>query len=148
MPKPCAASSGRQRISTFGDSGAFRHIHRQIDMKRIIGFLFITFASLVLAADAVPTNKYSLSVGRVYESKPERPEWVFIFGGTSAIRGGETVCLSPETLKKLFKGLPRGSTLDCWPTCDGESEALAGHLDDLKKICTEAGIVFTIHPAG
>ena len=117
-------------------------------MKRIITLLFITFASLVLAADAVPPNKYSLSVGRVYESKPERPEWVFIFGGTSAIRGGETVCRSPETLKKLLKGLPRGSTLDWWPTCDGESKALVSHLDDLKKICTDAGIVFTVHPAG
>ena len=30
----------------------------------------------------------------------------------------------------------------------GESEALACHLDDLKKICTDAGIVFTIHPTG
>ena len=117
-------------------------------MKRIIGLLLITFASLVLAVDAIPPGKYSLSVGRVYESKPERPEWVFIFGGACAIRGGETVCRSPETLKKLLKGLSCGSTLDWWPTCHGESEALAGHLDDLKKICTEAGIVFTIHPAG
>lgn len=117
-------------------------------MKRIITLLFITSASLVLAADAVPPNQYSLSVGRVFESKPERPEWVFIFGGTTAIRGDEIVCRSPATLKKLLKGLPRGSTLDCWPTCRGESEASAAHLDDLKKICTEAGIGFTIHPAG
>jgi len=117
-------------------------------MKSIITFLFITFASWVLAADAIPPNKYSLSVGRVYESKPERPEWVFIFGGTSVARGGETVCRSPETLKKLLRGLPRGSTLTWSPTCHGESEALAGDLDDLKKICTEAGIELTIHPAG
>jgi len=117
-------------------------------MKKIITLVFITFASLVLAADEVPRNKYSLSVGRVYESRPERPEWVFIFGGTSATRGCETVCRSPETLKKLLRRLPRGSTLDWWPTCMGESEALAGHLDDLKKICTDAGIVFTIHPTG
>ena len=117
-------------------------------MKKIISFLIITIASLVLAADGPPSNKYSLSVGRVYESKPERPEWVFIFGGTSGIRGGETVCKSPATLKTLLKGLPRGSTLDWWPTCRGESAVLADHLDDLKKICKEAGIVFTIHPAG
>ena len=52
------------------------------------------------------------------------------------------MCKSPATLKTLLKGLPRGSTLDWWPTCSGESEALAGHLDDLKKICTDAGIVF------
>ncbi len=117
-------------------------------MKRIIALLFITFALWVLAADVVPPDKYSLSVGRVYESKPERPEWVFIFGGTSAIRGGETVCKSPGALKTLLKGLPRGSTLDWWPTCSGESVALAADLDDLKKICKEAGIVFTIHPAG
>ena len=129
-------------------NGTSRESHREISMKSIITLLFITFASLVLAADAVPSNKYSLSVGRVYESKPERPEWVFIFGGTSATRGGETVCRSPESLKKLLKGLPRGSTLDWWPTCQGESEALAGHLDDLKKISTDAGIVFTIHPGG
>jgi hypothetical protein len=76
-------------------------------MKRIIGLLFITFAWLVLAADAVPPNKYSLSFRRVYESKPERSEWVFIFGGTSAIPGGETVCRSPETLKKPLKNLPQ-----------------------------------------
>ncbi|OAI42675.1 hypothetical protein AYO41_00640 [Verrucomicrobia bacterium SCGC AG-212-E04] len=118
-------------------------------MKRIvITLLCITYASLVLAADAVPPNNYSLSVGRVFESKPDRPEWVFIFGGTNATRGGETVCRSPATLMTLLKGLPRGSTLDWWPTCEGESEALAGHLDELKKICTEAGIVFKIHPAG
>jgi len=117
-------------------------------MKRIITLLFITFVSLVLAADTVLPNKYSLSIGRVYESKPERPEWVFIFGNTSAIRGGETVCKSATSLKTLLKGLPRGSTLDWWPTCKGDSEALDGHLDDLKNICTEAGIVFTIHPAG
>jgi len=117
-------------------------------MKGILVLLFIMLAPAILAADAVPANKYSLSVGRVYESKPASPEWVFIFGGTSAIRGGETVCRTPETLKKLLRGLPRGSTLDWWPSCHGESDALAGHLDDLKKICTDAGIVFTIHPAG
>jgi hypothetical protein len=117
-------------------------------MKRITALLFVMLASLALAADAVPPGKYSLSVGRVYESKLGRPEWVFILGGTSATRGGETVCKSPATLKTLLKGLPRGSTLDWWPTCSGESEALAGHLDDLKKICTDAGIVFTIHLAG
>ena len=121
---------------------------KTIPTLSVVALLFIMFASFVLAADAVPPNKYSLSVGRVYESKPERPEWVFLFGGPSALRGGETVCRSPETLKKLLKGLPRGSTLDWWPTCDGESEALTGHRDDLKEICTEAGIVFTIHPAG
>jgi hypothetical protein len=117
-------------------------------MKGILTLLLIMFGSVIFAADAVPPNKYSLSVGRVYESKPERPEWVFIFGGTDAIRGGETVCRTPETLKKLLRSLPRGSTLDWWPSCHGESEALAGHLDVLKKICTDAGIVFTIHPAG
>ena len=117
-------------------------------MKGFLSLLFTTLASLVLAADAVPPAKYSHSVGRVYETKPERPEWVFIFGGTSATRGGETVCRSPESLKKLLGGLPRGATLDWRPTCSGESEALAGHLEDLKKICTEAGVVFTIHPAG
>jgi hypothetical protein len=106
----------------------------------------VPFAS---AADAVSApNRYSLSVARVYESKPEKPEWVFVFGGTSAIRGGETVCKSPASLKKLFQGLPRGSSLDWHPTCAGESEALAGHLDALKKICTDGGIVFTIHPSG
>jgi hypothetical protein len=131
-----------------GDFGAFCEFHRQIGMKKIIILLYMTFASLLMAADAVPPSKYSLSVGRVYESKPESPEWVFIFGGTNAIRGGETVCSSPETLKKLLKGLPRGSTLEWWPTCSGESEALAGHLDDLKRICTDGGVVFTIHPTG
>jgi hypothetical protein len=117
-------------------------------MNRIILLLLLNFAPFASAADAVPANKYSLSVGRIYESKPEHPEWVFIFGGTSAIRGGETVCKSPATLMKLLRGLPRGSTLDWHPTCSGESEALAGHLDDLKQACTDAGIVFTIHPAG
>jgi hypothetical protein len=117
-------------------------------MRRIITLLIITFVSLVLAADAGPPNKYSLSIGRVYKSKSERPEWVFILVRTSAIRGGETVCKTPATLKTLLKGLPRGSTLDWSPSCRGESEVLAGRLDDLKKICREAGIVFTIHPAG
>ena len=117
--------------------------------RLIIAFLLLALAPFALAADAVPPpNRYSLSVARVYESKPEKPEWVFIFGGTSAIRGGETVCKSPEGLKKLVQGLPRGSSLDWQPTCAGESEALAGHLDALKKICTDAGIVFTIHPSG
>jgi hypothetical protein len=117
-------------------------------MKSILTILFITLAAVTFAANAVPTNKYSLSVARVYESKPSNPEWVYIVGGTSTIRGGETVCRTPETLKKLFRGLPRGSTLDWWPSCHGESDALAGHLDDLKKICTDSGIMFTIHPAG
>jgi hypothetical protein len=38
--------------------------------------------------------------------------------------------------------------LDWWPTCHGDSEALASHLEDLKKICRERNIVFKIHPAG
>ena len=117
-------------------------------MKTITTLSVVTVMSLALLVGAAPPAKYSLSVGRVYESRPERPEWVFILGGTGTTRGGETVCKSPSTLKTLLKGLPRGSSLDWWPTCSGESEALAGHLDDLKKICTEAGIVFTIHPSG
>jgi hypothetical protein len=115
---------------------------------KIISLLFITFAFVVLPAEADSPNRYSLSVGRVYESKPDRLEWVFIFGGTSAIRGGEAVCRTPESLKQLLKGLPRGSTLDWWPTCQGDSDALNGHLEDLKALCREAGIVFTIHPSG
>ena len=98
--------------------------------------------------EAAPPPKYSLSVGRVYEPTATQPEWVFIFGGPRTNRGIETVCKSFAALKTLLKGLPRGSTLDWWPTCKGESEALDAHLDDLKNICTEAGIVFTIHPAG
>ena len=117
-------------------------------MKTIFSLLFITLMPFVSAADRIPPSKYSLSVGRVYESKPDRPEWVFIFGGTSTARGGETVCTSPAGLKALLKSLPRGSTLDWWPTCRGESEALSGHLEELKKICTDAGVAFTIHPAG
>jgi hypothetical protein len=114
-------------------------------MKTLTALLFFATASLLLAAEP---PKYSLSVGRVYESKPGLQEWVFIFGGTSATRGGETVCKTPATLKKLIGGLPRGSSLDWWPTCSGESAALAADLEDLKKVCTEAGVVFTIHPAG
>jgi hypothetical protein len=117
-------------------------------MKRTLTLVFATFTWLVLAADAVPPGEYSLSIGRVYESKAERPKWVFIFGGTSPVRGGEIVCRSAESLKRLLKGLPRGSTLHWWPTCGGESEALAKDLDDLKQICSEAGVQFTIHPAG
>jgi hypothetical protein len=128
--------------------GASSGISRQTGMKQIITLLFMAIGSLVLAADSVPPATYSLSVGRVYESKPDKPEWVFILGGTSAIRGGETVCKTPAALKTLLKGLLRDSTLDWWTTCRGESVALAADLDDLKKICKEAGIVFTIHPAG
>ena len=117
-------------------------------MKRILTLLFVMLTTSVLATDTVPPGKYSLSIGRVYESEPAKPEWLFIFGGTNATRGGETVCRTPAALKALLKGLPRGSTVDWAPTCDGESQALSGHVDDLKKICTEAGIVFTIHPAG
>jgi hypothetical protein len=117
-------------------------------MKVFISLVISALASIALAADELAANAYSLSVGRVHESKPERPEWVFIFGGTSAIRGGETVCNTASSLKTLLKGLPRGSKLDWSPTCSGDSAALAGHLDDLKKICRDAGIVFTIHPAG
>jgi len=117
-------------------------------MRSITILAFVLLASLVLAANAAPPSKYSLSVGRVYESKPEQPEWVFILGGTNSTRGGETVCKSPASLKTLLKALPRGSTLDWWPTCEGESQALADHLDALKKICSEAGVVFTIHPTG
>ena len=107
-----------------------------------------TSASPEPTARAIPPGKYSLSVGKIYESKPERPEWVFILGGTSVIRGGETVCKSPATLKALLKSLPRSSKLDWYPTCSGESKALDGHLDDMKKILSDANIAFTIHPAG
>lgn len=117
-------------------------------MKRVFVLLCIAFASSALAGDASLPPKYSLSIGRVYESTPEQPQWVFILGGTSAIRGGESVCMTPAALKTLLRSLPRGSTLDWWPTCKGESETLAAHLDDLKQICTEVGIAFTIHPAG
>jgi hypothetical protein len=117
-------------------------------MKRFMGLLVIMLPWLVLAVDAVPPAQYSLSMGRVYESEPPRPEWVFIVGGTSVARGGETVCNSPAALKNLVKALPRGSKLDWWPTCMGDSEVLASHLEELKRICADAGIVFTIHPAG
>jgi hypothetical protein len=117
-------------------------------MKRFIPFLFITLSALSVAAEKAPRNKYSLSVARVYEAAPERPEWVFIVGGTSVVRGGETVCRSAESLKKLIGSLPRGSTLDWWPTCSGESEALANDLEEMKRVCREAGVEFTIHPAG
>ena len=142
-PPPAAERLG----STLGRIGVPLKIHPPTAMKKLITLLFVAFTLAVHAADAVPP-KCSLSIGSVYESKPERPEWVFILGGTGAIRGGETVCRSPEALKKLLKGLPRGSTLDWSSTCEGESKALTGHLEDLKKICTEAGIVFTIHPTG
>lgn len=120
-------------------------------MKKILVLLLVMLASSAFAADTVPPGQYSMSVARVYESELERPrtrEWVFIFGGTGPLRGGETVCRTPEGLKKLIGGLPRGSTLDWYPTCDGESVALNDHFDELKKICVKAGIVFTIHPAG
>jgi hypothetical protein len=117
-------------------------------MKSFTALLFVALATVASAKDEVPGPKYSLSVGRVYESKREQPEWVFILGGTSAIRGGETVCKTPAALKTLLKGLPRGSTLDWWPTCSGDSAALAADLEELKKLCADAGIVFTIHPAG
>ena len=104
--------------------------------------------TVAFASDGIPPGKYSLSVARVYESNPSQPEWVFIFGGTGSVRGGETVCKSVASLKKLLAGLQRGSTLDWWPSCSGESIALDGHIDELKKICKEAGIVFTIHHTG
>src|SRR3974377_1822668 len=92
-------------------------------------------SAIAPAADRVPPGKYSLSVAQVYESDPLRPEWVFIFGGTGSLRGGETVCKSPASLKKLLAGLPRDSTVDWSPTCDGESEVLKGDIKDLQTIC-------------
>src|SRR5215218_9781507 len=118
-------------------------------MKTIATLWFVMLTWLALAADGVPPGKYSLSIGRVYGWTPEHPEWVFILGGTSAMRGGETVCKSPAALKALLKGLPRGSTVDWSPGCDPAGhEPLASHLDDLKQICREAGITFTIRPSG
>ena len=122
-------------------------------MNRLpIGFglaALLMFSALACAADKVPPGKYSLSVARVYESSPARPEWVFILGGTGSQRGGETVCKSLSSLKKLFAGLPRGSTLDWSPTCDPEeSKALQAALGELKTICRNAGVTFTIHPSG
>lgn len=116
------------------------------DRLIIPALLFVAMASLASFASAAPPNKYSLSVARVYGSKPQ--ESVFILGGTSATRGGETVCKNGDALKSLLKGLPRGSTLDWWPTCSEDSQALAEHLDELKRICADAGIEFTIHPSG
>ncbi len=112
-------------------------------------FGIIGLCSLFLRASDIPSSpQYSLSVAQVYESSASKPEWVFIFGGVSPTRGGETVCKTISSLKKLLSGLPRGSTLDWWPTCHGESEVLKDHLEELKKICAKAGITFTIHPAG
>lgn len=128
--------------------GAKALLCRLIRVKTL-AVLWLTLIGLIAGAiEPIPTARYSLSVGRVFESAPERPEWVYILGNTSSVRGGEIVCRTPAGLKALIKGLPRGSTLDWWPTCAGESNVLTAHLADLKKICASAGVVFTIHPAG
>jgi len=115
--------------------------------------LFIV-SSAVHAKDA-PPGKYFLSVANVYESSPR--EMVFIVGGTDSLRGwgGQTVCKSVASLKKLLSGFPRGSTLDWYPSdCDGDVHRgqfkflKDDDVEDLKAICAKAGIKFTIHPAG
>jgi hypothetical protein len=120
-------------------------------IKSLVGLSFLALlicAPMCRAADRVPPGKYSLSVGRVYESDPSQPKWVFILGGTGAIRGGETVCQSVAGLKKLLASLPRDSTLDWYPTCRGESEVLREDVENLKAICSKAGVTFTIHQSG
>ena len=121
----------------------------KIKFRIAFGFAaLLMFLTIATAADKTPPGKYSLSVARIYESNPSHPEWVFIFGGTDSVRGGEMVCKSVASLKKLLTALPRGSTLDWWPTCDGESEVLKCDIEELKMICTKAGITLTIHPTG
>ena len=132
-------------------AGASDEFPRRTTMKMpfsiAVGLVAIVMSLVrVSVADTGATQKYSLSIAQVYESNPQ--EWVFIFGGTGPYRGGETVCKSVQALKKLLTGLPRGSTLDWSPTCHGESVALKDDLEDLKKLCTKAGITFTVHPSG
>jgi|SRR5665213_2409850 len=121
----------------------------RIKSSIVFGFAaLLMFLTIAAAADKTPPGRYSLSVARIYESNLSHPEWVFIFGGTDSVRGGETVCKSVTSLKKLLAALPPGSTLDWSPTCDGESEVLKSDIEDLKMICTKAGITLTIHPTG
>jgi hypothetical protein len=117
-------------------------------MKSALFIAIVMLASGVCAKEARTPPMYSLSVGRVFESTSEKPEWMYILGGTGTMRGGETVCKTPQSLKKLLVGLPRGSSLSWWPTCSGEQRALSEHLDELKEACIEAGVDFRIHPAG
>ncbi len=117
-------------------------------IKYGIGFCLtalLMISSVACAKDVLP-GKYSLSVAEVYGSRPR--ESVFILGGTSSIRGGETVCKSVASLKKLLSGLPLGSTLDWFPTCVEPAILKDNEIEDLKATCTKAGVVFTIHPSG
>ncbi|HUR46882.1 MAG TPA: hypothetical protein VMZ27_13470 [Candidatus Saccharimonadales bacterium] len=116
----------------------------------LLRVLFLMIATTGLAADALASApvQYSLSIARVYEATDAQPEWVFILGGVGSVRGGETVCKSPASLMKLLATLPPRSTLDWWPTCMGESSALNGHMEELKKTCSQAKVVFTVHPSG
>ena len=102
----------------------------------------------VRATNGATPSRYSFSIVHVYESPRSQPEWVFILGGTGSLQGGVTVCKSVASLKKLLKGLPRGSVVDWSPTCDGESAVLEGDIQEVKNICSEAGVTFTIHPTG
>lgn len=63
-------------------------------------------------------------------------------------RGGESVCKSLASLKALLNGLPKGFSVDSWPSGDGESQAMAGQLEEIKNACCEAGVALTVHPAG
>jgi len=117
-------------------------------MKHLLYLVWLAFAVPLLAADTVPPAKYSLTVATVYPVNFQHPEWVFIIGGTAPIRGGEIVCRTPADLKTMLRSLPRGSTMDWWPTCFGDAKTLAEHQDELVKICNDAGVVFTIHPSG
>jgi hypothetical protein len=118
----------------------------RVNFRNAVLLLVLLAGAIHSRADEKPN--YSISVARVYESKPTSPEWVFILGGVGPGRGGETVCKSLTSLKQLIAALPKGSTLDWWPTCSGESEVLGKDVDQLKDACIKAGVRLTIHPAG
>ena len=118
-------------------------------MRVIVALLLFALSAGVWAAETTSEPSYSLSVGRVYQPKAGKPDHVFILGGSSPVRGGEIVCNDAASLLALVKSLPRGAKLDWYPTCDGTAAgALMSDLGSLRKACQDAGILFTIHPAG
>ncbi len=95
--------------------------------------LFLALSPSLLSAHDVPPGKYSLVVAEVYGSRASKPEYYFVFGGASDVRGGETICKTLESLKKLLAERPRGSMLDAWPVCTEPQRPSDAEVEDLEQ---------------
>ena len=120
----------------------------EMKSKRILLGIWLALASIV-SAGGYPPGKYSASVGHL-----ERPgfERAFIIGGADAKPyDGAAVYRTFEALEKAIAELPKGSTLEWWPSCvriAPNASFSEGEIERLRETCRKTGITLIVHPSG